>query len=222
MKTLLLIASFCINCLVFVYGQQLIFNHNQRSFRITCEESDYALFNNEAFDSEIITSMNSVEVDSIIIVNDLRDSIYVFVKEKDLIAYCLKKNDAYYLLYAQSRAYDDFLTNYFNRDLNDDKKIEFVTFWGDESYSSINIYIVGNYGNFQKIFSYDFSRYVGDIGERVIIKKNKLYLAYGYPYKSRQVLKYGVIDFTKDITKEFYFKPISKINEEQWSSFIKE
>ena len=197
-----------------IYTEEIQFYKDEISYTINYKNIEYPIW--KEYSKEI-------RVDSVFTVcESTNNSLIVFIKDQEFIAYCFEKNGEISLTNLQTEEYD-FLNNYYFLDINGDNKIDFVSIWGNESTYSISIY---NYyerlSKYVEVFTYDFAYFaLSDIDKIIKVKDNKLFNLYGVSLQSneKQIMKYGLVDYSKDKTKEFFFRPISITSKEQWNKF---
>lgn len=221
-----------VNCLAIGYCYEFTLTKDKNSYTIVHYQSLQAI-SKYSFGNEIPDSTNSMAIDSVIVVPDRGDTIFVFIAHENGAFYCLKQGGRYKSLFEQSLPYE-FLWEFHSLDINKDGNLDFVAFQGDDEGNAS--YTVLSYDKQNKdIIGLYFSDYCGVcteseqpiIEQSAKIKNNKLYIVYGYfPLNyfppgtfMNQVVKYGVLDYTRDKTREIYFRPISVTTPEKWAKF---
>lgn len=203
------------------YGDQITLQYNLEDYVVNWNSSrfgslEYGLGRPEY--GEI--SMNEPNVvDSIIVVMDKTDSLYVFVNHHEYLIYCLKQNGEYTFMDFQSIEFDR-LDALYHLDINKDGTNELVSIYTDIGYLGITIQ---SYHYEDKslsiIFEHVYDPSEENPGPYTKIRHGKLYMAYGSSGKKGPYLKYGVLDYTRDKTREIYFRPISITTPEKWVKF---
>ncbi len=212
MKTFFTIMYICF--FSYLFGEQIVFNKGNLSFKISYEESSY---------SSLFEKQKVIDVDSLFVINERSDSIYVFFVDKRMIFFCSKKNDCYNLFDVQGDEYEMFFY-FFYIDLNNDNLKEIIIFSTNDEEGRVSIFKFDNeYKDLKLIFKHDYYYYKFSEGitDDVKIKNGKIYFLYSPPSTENEkfILKKGMIDFTNDKSKEIYFSPISIITKEEWEKF---
>lgn len=198
----------------FLFGEQIIFKKNNDSFVISYDKSDF---------SYLYEQSSPLEIDSIKNINEKIDSLYVFFYNSNTIFYCKKFKDKYNLFFVQNDEYEKCY-HFFNYDVNNDNAKEIITFYTLEGKGVLSIYRFNkNLLTLQKLLQHEFFLFIHmeNILQDVKFKNNKLYFIYSPPSTENEsfLLKIGVIDYTKDISKEIYIKPLSLLTEDEWNRF---
>lgn len=229
-KIRLVIVLLFLTCFGIVYGFEYNFVKGQDNYQINSNKSLYDM--TKWGDFAIPDSVTTVEIDSVIIVHDKSDTIYVFLWYYNLAFFCLKQHESFSLLYDQGLSYEGWFDLYC-LDVNKDGNLDFVYQHGDECNQYLTILTYDYYNkDFILISNTDYFYFEGTSGDepsifqRVKVRKNKLYILYGFfPVKTnpsdenKVVIKYGVLDYSRDKTREIYFRPIGVITPEKWNKF---
>ncbi len=224
MNIRLVIFLLFLTCLGIVYGYDYTFVMGQDKYQVNSNRSlnDMTKWG----DTAIPDSVTTVAIDSLVIVHDKSDTIYVFLWYYNLVFFCLKQHGSFTLLYNQDLTCEGWFDLYC-LDINRDGNLDFVYHHGDECNQYLTI-ITYNYHNkdFQFISNDDKYYFEGDVSQRVKVRRNKLYILYGFfpintssSEENKCFIKYGVLNYSRDKTREIYFSPISVITPEKWNKF---
>lgn len=196
----------------FLHGDQTFFKNNMDIYNIVFDKSDFGyLFEHSSF----------LVIDSVLSINEKEDSLYAFFKNSNEIYYCKKNNNEYHVFYVQKDEYEKCYC-FINYDVNNDSTKEIVTFYTLEGKGLISVFKYDkNLCTLQKLLQHEYFlyMYLENLLTDVKIRNDKIYFIYSpcSIVNEKFFLKVGIIDYTNDLSKEIYFKPISIISEEEWN-----
>lgn len=164
-----------------------------------------------------------VEADSLIQYSDGADTLYVFTDKSRFIAFCSKRNNQYFMTEIHDSGESGEIEEIFVDDFNHDSNIDFAFTEYNEAQSSFYIY---SFDKLQKKFIYVLRE--DQLGgseiiyfQNIHINNGIIYLAYQKHGSSIKKVNIGIIDYSKDDSKEFFFRPLCILSIKKWEKLIK-
>lgn len=219
-----------VHCVAVGYSYEFTLTKGTEVYKVESNRTLYDIFKYH-IGNDTPDSTNTERIDSLIVVQDRNDSIYVFINQGCFAFYCIKQEGKFILSYVQNLLYV-FLWEFQYLDINKDGNLDLVAFYGAENEDFYDVLSIDYHSKeFSKIYHSDYYRFITDsehstINHAVKIRNHKLYMSYAcFPMIYNlpdtpwggQVLKYGVLDYTRDKTRELYFRPVSVITVKQWN-----
>lgn len=237
MRMKILLLALILFSLGLEYAVQVNFVKNNDTYMVTCPSVYYDVLTGKNTDYAFIDSTNTAPIDSIVTVQNLGDSLVIFIKKRGFAAFCHYQSGEIQLDELQPMYYDENLKYFYYLDVNKDNKLEFVILTGDDEgcYLQVYSYNKGIYKDSNSSFNYfqtvvkqevsypDYP-YTDDSSDHrdlvfVKISHNMLYVLYAYWQSGSEYseLRYGMLDYTRDEAKEIFFRPISSISLKKWN-----
>lgn len=175
------------------------------------------------FDMSKYNLSTAINIDSISVIKGSNDLIFAFIKNNEFIIYCNKNQNKYSIIYIMELSDIDPIDTCC-LDLNNNGTVEIITLFRNTMKNSIEVKIISE-GNkrFYEYFKYSGSFiYPEMIRPTLEIINSKVYFIYCIQKKRSNeiLLKYGVLDYSKDDNREIYFRPISIITVEEWMNIL--
>ncbi len=225
-----IIKTFIIMILLLAISPDLICKALLKEFYIVCKDTKYTIVCDDELTEKLnndydffgkVNNFDTIKSDSIIIVNDISNFLYCFVSTGSFIAFCTKQNEKYYMSEFHIFNYDSYLDEFQSGDINHDGNLEFAIVEGDEAGPTLYIYsYVKNIRKFQYVANCDDIGYALNDEKMITIKNGIVYLAssLGDPFSNK--VRIGFLDYSRDETKEIFYKPLKTITLKKWKKFL--
>lgn len=203
--------------------ENIYFNYKNEQFKINIENRFIDELNSRYDYLCPWDNFTIADVDSLIVYSDDSDTLYVFTDKSRFIAFCSKRNDQYYLSELHFFVYNEYIEDIYMDDFNMDSNIDFVFI---EHYEAQPYFYIYSYDRLLKKFIFVLREdHLGNFEtinfQFMFISQGIIYLAYQNYYSLTKKVNIGIIDFSKDESKEFNFRPLCTISLKKWEKLIK-